>query len=100
MALNLTEQTAQHLKDLEQLAAQDNKSLDELLEMIVQRYALFVQAADDADEGSGTPGNRLLEASDRMNYHSGHPDTVERSREILENEFADYLNQRMNRNAD
>lgn len=52
-----------------------------------------------SDEGAVEviPGSlaELAAAAEKMNFHSGEPDIAERSREILETEFTDYLLRRI-----
>lgn len=74
------------------IAQRENRSVEAVIETLVEER--YPQATGDKP----APGSfaALAEAARRANIHSPHPvDTSSRSREILENEYADYLKKRM-----
>ena len=96
--LEVQDSTAQALL---KLAKQTNQSVDEFLQDIVSQYQ---QEKLDNDEKisqtDASTGQRLLEVMLEANYSSGHSDTVERSREILNTEYVDYLKSRLDRDVE
>jgi len=74
------------------------QKLNDLVEELLRRYTTESpgEQADEYPEGSlAALARNALEAD----IHTGTTDTAERSREILNTEFADYLKERMNRDA-
>lgn len=81
---------------------------DDLIDLIAQlppeqkqrvREVLEQDAVEDAhsQQTEPPPGTlaALIAAAARVSFHSGEPDIADRSREILEKEFTDYLLSRM-----
>lgn len=84
------------------LAQHEQRTIPELLEAMLAYYPQTAaaapdvpEAAPDTDENRDVPplgtGARLLYEFDKIGFASDLTDSVERSREILETEFADYL---------
>lgn len=89
---------------IEALAHQTNRTVPELLEAMVAHYQAVEmgesapsapEATPDADTNRDVPPlgtlARLAYEADQWGFRSELTDSVERSREILETEFADYL---------
>lgn len=74
------------------IARRENRSVEAVLDTLLSQY-------DENGEGEKpTPGTfaALAEAARRANISSSEPvDTSERSREILNTEYADYLKRRL-----
>jgi hypothetical protein len=89
MLVNIPEDVAQRLA---KLAEEQNSSVGEFLNVLLNRYAPVGPAGSLAEMAQNA-----LEA----NLASEYPvDTSDRSREILNTEFADYLKRRMDNNSD
>ena len=96
--VNIQNSTAQKLISL---AEKTNQSIDDLLELLIQKYSQdFTDTSTDVDDEIDVPGSsiRLAQASLEWGFASDSPDIVEKSREILNTEFADYLFNKMNKN--
>jgi hypothetical protein len=73
---------------LNRLAEREHKTVDEVLERLLE--------PENVNEDDEAPGGKvLLEGILKAKIRSGKTDTAERSREILDNEFADHLWNRM-----
>lgn len=100
MAFQLTEQAKYYLEQLETLAAQDDMSLEDLLVRVFEQYTRLVSAPQADAPPVGTPGYKLVEAVKKVDLKGGGPDTSGRTRQILEDEYGDYLQDRLSRDAD
>ena len=74
---------------LNRLAEREQMTVDEVLEKLLEPEKLEVSSSTMTDNIPG--GRALLKAVRKAHIHSRTTDTVERSREILDNEFTDYL---------
>ena len=83
---------------LNRLAEREQKTVDEVLEKLLEPENLELSSSTAQDNAPG--GRALLKAVRKASIRSGKIDTVERSREILDNEFADYLFSRMHDQTD
>jgi len=84
------------LQKLNDLARQSGRSVDDLVEDMLNRYTMESQDGSAYPDGSlAALAQNALEAD----IHTGASDTAERSREILNTEFVDYLKGRMTRDA-
>jgi hypothetical protein len=84
---------------LSELARRQNRSVEALLTEWVEETEGSVVAPESAIEESNPLahlGQRLAAAD----FHSGRSDTAERSREILEQEYGDYLLKRRGGQSD
>jgi hypothetical protein len=90
VTLNLTDQARLYLEQLEQIAEQENRTLEALLETIINQYSQKIE---------GTPGYIVAEAMAQVQLKGG-VDTSSRTREILEKEYGDYILSRLNRDAE
>lgn len=83
------ERLARRLFDI---AHRENRSVDDIIETLVDEH----YPNDTADKPAPGSFAALAESARRANIRSPYPvDTSSRSREILENEYADYLKKRM-----
>ena len=84
MAINIPQDIALRL---EELAKQQDSEIGDLLRDMIERYAADKQWATLAD---------MARHAKKMNMASPEPvNTAERSREILNTEYADYLKSRI-----
>jgi len=89
MVINVPDEVAQRL---EQLAKEQGASVGDLLTDLLDRYAPESPYGSLAD---------LVRSAQEAGIASDQPvNTAERSREILNTEFADYLRRRMNNATD
>ena len=75
-----------------EIARRENRSVDDIIETLVEEHY-----PNETDK-KPVPGSfaALAESARRANIRSPYPvDTSSHSREILENEYADYLKKRM-----
>lgn len=81
------------IQRLEAIAQRENRSPEDVVASLLEHYTPL----RTSDEDEIIPGTlaELARAAQRANLRSGISDTSERSREILNTEFADYLLQRM-----
>lgn len=85
----------QLVERLQAIADAEQRSIEEVLERFLAVYAWPPQPeTDPAAPPAGTMA-RLVYDAERSGFHSGDPDWVDRSREILNTEFVDYLRRRM-----
>lgn len=89
MLINIPEDVAQRLT---QIAEQEGASVGEVLQNLLNRYTPQSPAGSLAEMAQNAREAGL--ASDSA------VDTADRSREILNTEYADYLKRRMQKNAD
>lgn len=75
---------------LNRLAEREHKTVDEVLERLLE-----TETNTGAVDLNLPGGEALLMAVRKANIHSGSTDTAERSRDILDTEFANYLLTRM-----
>jgi hypothetical protein len=79
------------------IAQRENRSVESVLDTLLDYYPT-VQPEETAQE---TPFAMWAKAAEDANIHSSGPvDTSERSREILNTEYADYLKRRLNEQSD
>ncbi|GIK67443.1 MAG: hypothetical protein BroJett018_52370 [Chloroflexota bacterium] len=93
---------APHLiEKLQRIAEIEHRPIEAVLESLIEQYPLIVPDAEEADSDVPPLGTlaRLVYEMERADFHSGDPDIVDNSREILQNEFADYLLRRMDDGA-
>lgn len=74
---------------LNRLAEREHKTVDEVLEKLLEPEKLDDSVSNIEDQIPG--GKALLKAVRKANIRSGKTDTAERSREILDSEFPKYL---------
>jgi hypothetical protein len=74
---------------LNRLAAREQKTVDEVLEKLLEPEKLEESSSTMPDNSPG--GRALLKAVRKAHIHSGKTDTAERSREILDNEVAEAI---------
>jgi hypothetical protein len=89
MLINIPEDVAQRL---EKLAEEESSTVEEVLRALLNRYT------PDTPPGSLAQMAQNARAAGLASAES--VDTAERSREILNAEFADYLRRRMDEDAD
>ncbi len=77
---------------LNRLAERERKTVDEMAEAILAKQVILLSLPDKPRPGSGAA---LLKSALAANINSGYSDTAERSREILNNDFPNYLWSRM-----
>ena len=83
MKIEVSDEVGLHLK---QLAEERKLTIDELIEAMLDRYDVVRNSATLAD---------LAANAAKASLATPHPvDTSERSREILQTEYADYLRRR------
>jgi hypothetical protein len=87
----------EHLaQQLRAIAERENRPVEEVLAEALRQYA---SPSDEAspDEIAPPPGTlaRFAYEARKAGFRSGVSDTSERSREILETEFGDYLTRKM-----
>jgi hypothetical protein len=78
-------------KRLHELAQQQNRSVDEVLEELLSPYQSQSLSAENSDIPPQGTAARMIYEAQRAGFRSGQTDTAERSREILHNEFAKHL---------
>lgn len=89
---------APHLiEKLQRIAEVEHRPVEAVLESLIEQYPLIVPDTEEADSDVPPLGTlaRLAYEARKVGFESGETDTSERSREILEKEFADYLLRRM-----
>ncbi|MBI1276908.1 MAG: hypothetical protein GC179_02140 [Anaerolineaceae bacterium] len=92
-----TIQISSELADkLTRLAKREHKTIDEVLEKLLDTESIEKSDSEDADLPGGAA---LLKAIRSANINSGTTDTAERSREILNTEFPKHLLNRMNNDS-
>ena len=85
-------QISQTLADrLAKIAARKQRSLDELVEEILETHIPESSGGDEVDDAPPGSAAALIQAALAANIRSGYTDTAERSREILETEYPKYL---------
>lgn len=95
MLINIPEDVAQRL---ENLAQQRGSSIGDLLDTLLSRYA-----ESSLESPSAPPGSlaELAQNAREANLASlNRVDTADRSREILHNEYTDYLKRRQEDSSD
>ena len=80
---------------LNRLAEREQKTVDEMAEAILERQMTLLNLPDKPRPGSGAA---LLKSALEADIHAG--DLAGKSREILENEFVDYIWNRMHDETD
>jgi hypothetical protein len=80
------------LQKLEEIAKRENRTPAEVVEQMVTK--------NTTEETASTNSDALVASALRANIHTGEIDVAERSREILNTEYATYLKQRMEQNSD
>lgn len=95
--LTFSDEVAERLRAL---AAREGRSVDEVVRDMMKQYTPAQQdevpqekVEDEPRPGSGAA---LLKSALAANIRTGHRDTAERSREILDTEFPEYLRKRLN----
>jgi len=81
--VHISEPLAQKLA---QIAERDHQSLDEVVETLLEQKVTDVNPSPL----SGTLA-ALIQAADKADLESGFSDTAERSREILNTDYGEYL---------
>lgn len=88
---------------LRAIAERENRSVEQIIEELLSNYQSPITETHQPSK-TINPDNPLLgtlaalaAAGRRMNFQSGENDVSERSREILNTEYAEYLLSRMNR---
>lgn len=89
MLMNIPEQVARRL---ETLAEQEGSTVGDLLQMLLNRYA--------PDSPPGSLAEIAQNAREAGLASVQRVDTADRSREILHQEYADYLKRRMSQDSD
>lgn len=91
VTIHISEQLA---KRLTEIAKDERQSVDEIAASILEQYISLTQT----DVGQPRPGSggALLRAALAADIHTGEQEVASRSREILDNEFAVHLKQRLN----
>lgn len=97
VALEIPVELAEKLREV---AKRENRSVEAVLETMLKDYPIETKIAsvdERQDAEIPPPGTlaRLAYEAEKLDFHSGHRDIAERSREILDDEFADYLLKRM-----
>ncbi|MBZ0315060.1 MAG: hypothetical protein K8L91_01485 [Anaerolineae bacterium] len=93
---------APHLVEkLRRIAEIEHRPVEAVLESLIEQYPLIAPDTEEADSDVPPLGTlaRLAYEARKNSFHSGRHDTTARSREILQNEFADYLLRRMDDGA-
>lgn len=84
---------------LTRLAERQHKTVDEVLERLLEAESVE-ETPSTLDHPRPGSGAALLKAALDADIQSATTDTAERSREILNNEFANYLYNRIHDNDD
>lgn len=84
--------SSQLANKLSRIAQRDNKSLDEVAQLLLenQTAAMEFPLEADAEVEPGT-GAALLKAAQNAHFRSGRHDVSSRSRDILDHEIPTYL---------
>lgn len=82
-ALIIDDQVAERLR---QIALQEHRPIDELIRAMLEVYTVAPQPSQWPLEMA-----KMAEADTEIEWNEYSPELSERSREILENEFGDYL---------
>ena len=82
------------IQQLEALAESENRTPAEILESMLRQRSTGQEIDSSGDSPPAGTLARLALKAEKLGFRSGISDTAERSREILENEFGDYLNGR------
>ena len=83
------------LQKLEEIAKNEKRTPVEVLETLLHEHSMRVGAPSQIDTPPIGTLARLAYEAGKLGFHSGQTDTAERSREILQDEFADYLIRKM-----
>lgn len=87
------------LQRLDELARAEHRSLNDFVEDLLLRYVPSAPSISDPEIEALPPGSlsRLIATGRQMPAFGGPDDVSERADEILRNEYAEYLLNRMNR---
>jgi hypothetical protein len=93
--LILTGQVADKLRDL---AERQGRTAEAVVEEMIQQYGP-AKAPEESGDNEAPPGSTaaFIKAALAANIRTGERDVASRSREILDNEYPEYLRQRLNR---
>jgi hypothetical protein len=81
------------IAELQELAERTQRPVGELLKSMIEQY----KSNEPQEEPEGDPLLRLWEKAKNVKLEFSEHNVSERSREILETEYADYLLSRMRR---
>lgn len=82
-------------KQLQLIAENEDVSIDQIAESLIQRYVDTKQTTHQVPDKSRNLFALILEASDQLDLRSGRSDISENSNEITRKSMARYLKQRM-----
>src|SRR5687767_549492 len=88
------------LQKLHDLAQRQGRTVDDVLADFLAPYEESPVEEDGEDVPPPGTAARLVYEMDKANFYSDFTDTVERSREILNTEYAEYLLKRMDTKLD
>lgn len=94
VTIHIPEQLA---RQLESIAQQENRSINDVAASILEMHMPEIPSAAENDDDEAPPGSlaALIKAADEANFYGEDTGIADRSREILDTEFAAYLRRRM-----